>query len=208
MPHAELAGARGRRRAHRRDEAVSARQPASGDDRVRAGQGADLGDADGARTSCGCRRSCCGRTSTPDPRTSRTGMRTFREKHRARVHPLLQELPDRDLRPPDAGVRVRGRQLERADSRGRVSSACRPSTSARGSAAAIAARNVVDVGHDRSEIVAAIRAAARARALPVGSAVWRRPAPAAASPTCWRSAPLTVQKRLVFTQPLMQRARL
>ena len=31
-----------------------------------------------------------------------TGMRTFREKLQARVHPLLQELPDRDLRAPDA----------------------------------------------------------------------------------------------------------
>ena len=49
-----------------------------------------------------------------------TGMRTFREKLQARVHPLLQELPDRDLRAADAAVRVHGRQLERADSRGRV----------------------------------------------------------------------------------------
>ena len=50
-----------------------------------------------------------------------TGMRTFREKREAGIHPLLQELPDRDLRAADAALRLRRRQLERADPRGRVS---------------------------------------------------------------------------------------
>ena len=110
------------------------------------GERADQRDADGAATSCRCRRSCCGRTSTPARRTSPRGMRKFRETHAARVHPLLQELPDRDLRAPDAAAArawsaTRARRFARARS-----SACRPSTSARARRAATAAPNVVDVG--------------------------------------------------------------
>ena len=48
------------------------------------------------------------------------GMRKFREKLQAGVHPVLQEFPGRDLPAADAERRVPGRQLERVDSRGRV----------------------------------------------------------------------------------------
>ena len=41
------------------------------------------------------------------------GMRKFRETLPTRVHPLLQELPDRDVRAADDQLRVRGRQFER-----------------------------------------------------------------------------------------------
>ena len=183
MPHAELAGPRGRRRAHRRQPAVPAGQPASGDDRVRPGQGSDLGDADGARRAADADHHAVAQR--------RRRVRGHRHRHAdvpreaaAGVHPLLQELPDRDLRAPDAArAPARSATPARRSARAR-SSACRRSTSARGRRAATAGPTCVDVGYDRARDRGRIRRAARARPLSVRSRSTATARPARASPTC------------------------
>ena len=132
------------------------------------------------------------------PRTSPRGMRTFREKLQPEYIRFYKNFPI------ETYVRL---MLLCACAVGNSSAPIREGAFLGVPAVNIGTRqagrdrgpNVVDVGYDRHAIVDGRPAAARARPLPAGSAVRRRRRPARASPTCWRRAPLTVQKRLVFT---------
>ena len=181
---ARLARSRGCRRPHFDRRAVPAGQPASRDHGVRTGGAADQRNADGARRAEDADRHAVAERR----RRIRGRLARHAEVPRAlqaRVHPVLQEFPGRNVPAADAQRRMPGRQLERVIREGAfigtpaVNIGSRQDGRERGP-------NVVDVGHDRAAIAAAIRRrSSTVRIRPRTFTATGRPA--RASPTCCRA---------------------
>jgi hypothetical protein len=192
-----MARPRRRRRAHRRDEAVPARQPAPGHHRVRPGQGPDSRDAVALH-------------ELKMPTIMLWPNVDAGPRHRLRHADVPREGAADYIRfyknfPIETYVRLmllcglRGREFERTDSRGgiprRAGGEHRHPQMGRDRGP-----NVIDVACDRAEIAAGIRRQLAHGRFP-SDALYGDGKAAAASPTCWR-ARRSVQKRLVFTQPV------